>query len=124
MSAAPIPLLVVEDNEDARTILNAILKQRGFDVLMAPDARSGVAVGLYNDFDLLLCDIGLPDGDGLTVLREIRQRKDPVPVLVLTARGGLHDRVNGLRSGADGADLVVTVQNLIDARQPDDGVHD
>ena len=49
----------------------------------------------------LVLDLGLPDGEGLSILREIRQRKDPIPVLVLTARGGLHDRVTGLRSGAD-----------------------
>jgi two-component system response regulator TctD len=43
----------------------------------------------------------LPDGDGLSILRELRHHRNPVPVLVLTARGGLEDRVNGLRSGAD-----------------------
>ena len=49
----------------------------------------------------LILDLGLPDGDGLSLLREIRHRNNPIPVLVLTARGGLHDRVHGLRSGAD-----------------------
>jgi DNA-binding response OmpR family regulator len=49
----------------------------------------------------LILDLGLPDGDGLELLREIRQHNNPIPVLVLTARGGLHDRVHGLRSGAD-----------------------
>jgi DNA-binding response OmpR family regulator len=49
----------------------------------------------------MILDLGLPDGDGLAVLRELRDRKDPIPVLLLTARGGLDDRVNGLRSGAD-----------------------
>src|SRR5262249_44646141 len=45
--------------------------------------------------------LGSPDGDGLALLRELRGRKDPIPVLILTARGGVHDRVSGLRSGAD-----------------------
>ena len=49
----------------------------------------------------LILDLGLPDGDGLALLRELRHRNNPIPVLVLTARGGLHDRVLGLRSGAD-----------------------
>jgi len=49
----------------------------------------------------LILDLGLPDGDGLSILREIRHRKDPLPILVVTARGGVHDRVSGLRSGAD-----------------------
>ena len=49
----------------------------------------------------LILDLGLPDGDGLSIVRELRHRNDPIPVLVLTARGGVHDRVSGLRGGAD-----------------------
>jgi DNA-binding response OmpR family regulator len=49
----------------------------------------------------LILDLGLPDGDGLTLLRDLRHRNHPIPILVLTARGGLNDRVQGLRSGAD-----------------------
>ena len=55
---------------------------------------------LEGNHDLLILDLGLPDGDGLSVLRELRRQMEPLPVLVLTARGGLQDRVNGLRSGA------------------------
>jgi DNA-binding response OmpR family regulator len=56
---------------------------------------------LTTSYAALILDLGLPDGDGLAILRELRQRKDPLPVLVLPARGGLQDRVGGLRSGAD-----------------------
>src|SRR5438270_716758 len=78
-------------------LLSRGLQEKGYqtDVLTtAAEARDAVAGTRYA---ALVLDLGLPDGDGLSILREIRQRKDPVPVLVLTARGGVHDRVNGLR---------------------------
>ena len=62
------------------------------------EARNVLSTTFYA---ALILDLGLPDGDGLELLREIRRRDNPIPVLVLTARGGLHDRVQGLRSGAD-----------------------
>jgi DNA-binding response OmpR family regulator len=62
------------------------------------EARSVLETTFYA---ALILDLGLPDGDGLELLRELRHRNNPIPVLVLTARGGLHDRVHGLRSGAD-----------------------
>src|SRR6266849_7070557 len=65
---------------------------------MAAEARTVLTTTRYA---ALVLDLGLPDGDGLAILREIRERKDPIPVLVLTARAGVHDRVTGLRSGAD-----------------------
>jgi DNA-binding response OmpR family regulator len=94
-------LAVVEDNLELAQLLSRGLQERGYqtDVLAtAAEARDAVTSTRYA---ALVLDLGLPDGDGLSILREIRQRKDPVPVLVLTARGGVHDRVNGLRSGAD-----------------------
>jgi two-component system response regulator TctD len=94
-------VLVVEDNEELAQLLAQGLKAEGYqaDLLTTvAEARSAVTTTRYA---ALILDLGLPDGDGLSVLREIRQRKDPVPVLVLTARGGLQDRVSGLRSGAD-----------------------
>ncbi len=98
-------LLVIEDNEELAQILAKGLRAAGFDVdLLAHVAEAHVALATTR-YAVVVLDLGLPDGDGLSVLRELRQRKDPVPVLVLTARGGVHDRVTGLRSGAD--DYVV-----------------
>ncbi len=94
-------LLIVEDNEELAGLLAKGLKTAGYecDVLSTvEDARAVLATTFYA---ALILDLGLPDGDGLELLREIRQRDNPVPVLVLTARGGLQDRVHGLRSGAD-----------------------
>lgn len=94
-------LLVVEDNNDLAQLLLKGLDAEGFAadlVTMAGEARVALATRRYS---ALVLDLGLPDDDGLAVLRELRARKDAIPVLVLTARGGVRDRVAGLRSGAD-----------------------
>jgi DNA-binding response OmpR family regulator len=94
-------LLVVEDNEDLAQLLTKGLGAAGFaaDIVgTAGEARAVLATARYA---AIVLDLGLPDEDGLTVLRELRERRDATPVLVLTARGGVHDRVSGLRGGAD-----------------------
>jgi DNA-binding response OmpR family regulator len=94
-------LLVVEDNEQLAELLTKGLQTAGYetDVLSSLEEASTVLRTTF--YAALILDLGLPDGDGLALLREIRHRENPIPVLVLTARGGLHDRVQGLRSGAD-----------------------
>src|ERR1700731_1338042 len=94
-------LLVVEDNEQLSELLTKGLRTAGYetDVLASLEEASTVLRTTF--YAALILDLGLPDGDGLALLREIRHRDNPIPVLVLTARGGLHDRVHGLRSGAD-----------------------
>jgi DNA-binding response OmpR family regulator len=94
-------LLVVEDNEELAQLLTERLRAAGYECDLMTTAAEASAAAAVTRYAALVLDLGLPDGDGLAILREIRQRKDPVPVLVLTARSGLHDRVNGLRSGAD-----------------------
>jgi DNA-binding response OmpR family regulator len=94
-------LLVVEDNEDLAGLLAKGLDSAGFTidrVSNALEARTALATTRYA---AVVLDLGLPDEDGLGILREIRSRNDPIPVVVLTARAGVRDRVNGLRSGAD-----------------------
>ena len=94
-------VLVVEDNKELAQLLAKGLKTAGFEVdhlATASDARTALATTLYT---ALILDLGLPDDDGLSILRELRRRNDPIPILVLTARGGVHDRVGALRSGAD-----------------------
>jgi len=96
-------LLIVEDNEELAQLLAKGLKNVGFDsdgVSAVADARAALFAVQYTG---IILDIGLgdEDEDGLTLSRELRQSKNPIPVLVLTARGGLQDRVTGLRSGAD-----------------------
>lgn len=94
-------LLVVEDNEELAGLLAQGLQAAGYQIdhlSSAADARNALGTTRYA---ALILDLGLPDSDGLSILRELRHRRDPIPVLVLTARGGVEDRVTGLRSGAD-----------------------
>lgn len=94
-------VLVVEDNDELAKLIANGLADAGFSadhLGTAADARQALAATRYA---AIVLDLGLPDADGLTLLREVRRRHDPVPVLVLTARAGVRDRVDGLRSGAD-----------------------
>jgi len=94
-------LLVVEDNAQLSQLLGKGLRMAGYDSDLLATVEEARAALMTTSYAALILDLGLPDGDGLSVLRELRHRKDPIPVLILTARGGLHDRINGLRVGAD-----------------------
>src|SRR6201993_418741 len=94
-------LLVVEDNEQLADLLSKGLQAAGYEADVLGSIEDARAVLQTTFYAALILDLGLPDGDGLALLRELRHRNNPIPVLVLTARGGLHDRVQGLRSGAD-----------------------
>ena len=94
-------LLIVEDNEELADLLAKGLKTAGYEADLLSTVEEARAVLATTFYAAMILDLGLPDGDGLELLREIRQRGNPIPVLVLTARGGLQDRVQGLRSGAD-----------------------
>jgi two-component system response regulator TctD len=94
-------LLLIEDNEQLSHLLTKELEAAGFTTDVVTSAGEGRAVLASNHYAAIVLDLGLPDDDGLAVLRELRERGDPTPVLILTARDGVQDRVNGLRSGAD-----------------------
>src|ERR1700735_3657599 len=94
-------LLVVEDNAELAELLVKGLQTAGYQADILSTVEEAASVLRTTFYAALILDLGLPDGDGLALLREIRHRNNPIPVLVLTARGGLHDRVHGLRSGAD-----------------------
>ena len=94
-------LLVVEDNAQLSQLLAKGLGIAGYETDILATAAEARDALLTTTYAAVILDLGLPDGDGLSILRELRHRKDPTPVLVLTARGGLQDRVSGLRSGAD-----------------------
>jgi DNA-binding response OmpR family regulator len=94
-------LLIVEDNEELAGLIAKGRKTAGYDADVLSTVEEARAVLSTTFYAALILDLGLPDGDGLELLRELRKRDNPIPVMVLTARGGLHDRVHGLRSGAD-----------------------
>src|SRR6266436_6433063 len=94
-------LLVVEDESRMAEILATALARAGFAVdavTRCSDAREAFAVPCY---DAAILDLGLPDGDGIKLLSELRSGGNQIPVLVLTARDAVEDRVCGLDSGAD-----------------------
>src|ERR1035437_4021356 len=93
-------LLIVEDNEQLAELLSKGLQTAGYETDGLSSLEEASTVLRTTFYAALILDLGLPDGNGLTLLREIRHRNNPIPVLVLTARGGLHDSVHGLRSGA------------------------
>jgi len=94
-------LLLVEDNERFAVLLKRGLAAAGFVVDVLPTAEAAAAALRANRFEIVVLDLGLPDADGLDVLGEMRRDQDATPVLILTARGSLEDRVIGLQSGAD-----------------------
>lgn len=98
-------VLVVEDDSAIRTGLVDALGSRGYRMLQAADAVAGTESALRSTCDLVLLDLMLPGGDGLSILKEIRRLKPELPVIILTARGREADRVQGLQLGAD--DYVV-----------------
>ena len=94
-------LLLIEDNERFAELLKRGLTAAGFVVDVLPTASDASAALQAIRFEIVVLDLGLPDADGLDVLTEMRRRRDATPVLILTARGSLKDRVTGLGSGAD-----------------------
>lgn len=94
-------ILIVEDEKPMRTALQDALEAEGYRTLTAADGEDGLQRALEEKPDLLLLDIMLPKLDGLAVCAELRRRSNPVPVLMLTAKGQVEDRVEGLDVGAD-----------------------
>ena len=96
-----IPLiLTIEDDEDMARLNGRFLKRQGYDVVIANTAAEARAHYEANIFDLLVIDIELPDGDGLSLCEEFRRDAD-VPVLFLTGRTKTDDKVKGLKAGGD-----------------------
>jgi two-component system KDP operon response regulator KdpE len=93
-------MLLVEDDLDLRTSIAASLAGQGYAVREAGTLRDGLAAWTTARPDLILLDLGLPDGDGLEVVRRIR-REATTPILILSARHQEHDRVEALDQGAD-----------------------
>lgn len=94
-------LLLVEDNARLASLIREGLDRQGFAVDWCETVDGGDHALRINEYDLMLLDLGLPDGDGIDLVRDLRRRGDALPILVLTARGGLDDRVAGLDAGAD-----------------------
>lgn len=94
-------ILVVEDEPGVAQFVEQGLKEAGYAVDIARDGQEGLSYSKAANYDVIILDIMLPKMDGLEVLREIRDYRIKAPVLLLTARDGVEDRVRGLNIGAD-----------------------
>ncbi len=114
-------MLLVEDEIAIAAIIKKGLQEEGFLVESVRDGRRGLDHALHNDYACVILDLMLPEMDGLKVCETLRQRKKNVPILMLTARGEVEDRVTGLNLGADDylakpfdfAELIARVHALV-----------
>src|SRR2546427_9174723 len=113
-------VLVVEDEKKTASFIRKALQAEGFAVDVCHNGEEGWAAARATPFDAIVLDIMLPGRDGLSLLRQLRERKNATPVLLLSARGEVNERVEGLNLGADDylpkpfviAELVARVRAL------------
>ena len=114
-------VLVVEDEKKTASFIRKALQAEGFAVDVCGNGDDALAAAAATPFDALVLDIMLPGRDGLSVLSQLRERKNATPVLLLSARGEVNERVAGLNTGADDylpkpfiiAELVARVRALV-----------
>lgn len=94
-------ILIIEDEKLLADSLKALLEKKGFDVECVYDGESGAEYAETGVYDLLILDVMMPRMDGFEVARSVRAKRCGTPILMLTARSGLEDRIRGLNAGAD-----------------------
>ena len=114
-------VLLIEDDEKMASFVRKGLKEEGFTVAHEADGESGLLLALTEGFDAAIVDVMLPGIDGLAIIDEIRRQRKRLPVLILSARRSVEERVRGLRAGGDDyltkpfafSELVARLQALI-----------
>ena len=96
-----MPILIIEDEKKLVDILKIALKGQRYSVDVAYDGKTGLEKAMKNNYSLILLDIMLPKMDGFTICKELRAHHIHTPIVMLTARGTIEDRVKGLDLGAD-----------------------
>ena len=94
-------ILVIEDEKLLAQSIRAVLEQKGFDVETVYDGETGAEYARLGIYDLLILDVMMPGMDGFEVARQVRSQRCATPILMLTARSGIEDRIEGLNAGAD-----------------------
>ncbi len=120
-------ILVIEDEKRIAGFIQRGLKEEKFVVDVANTGEEGLFLAEINPYDLILLDIMLPDKDGILICKELRKNKINAPILMLTARNAVHDRISGLNSGADDylskpfafAELVARIRALLRRQMPE-----
>ena len=118
--------LLVEDEPDIQSFLQSSLKEAGYEVAAAIDGKTAEQLAVDGKFDILIVDLGLPDVDGITLILKLRQMGVSAPVLILSARRSVDDRVRGLEQGGDDyltkpfalAELLARLRNLLKRNSP------
>ena len=119
-------LLLVEDEIDIQSFLRTSLEEAGYEVEAAADGKTAERLAIDGEFDILIVDLGLPDQDGITLILKLRQLGVRAPVLILSARRSVDDRVRGLEQGGDDyltkpfalAELLARLRNLLKRNSP------
>lgn len=122
-------LLLVEDELDIQTLLRNSLEEAGYEVDVAGDARQAEQLAKESAHDILIVDLGLPDRDGISLILSLREMGVSAPVLILSARRSVDDRVKGLEQGGDDyltkpfamAELLARLRNLLKRNAPATG---
>jgi DNA-binding response OmpR family regulator len=122
-------LLLVEDEHDIQAFLKQALADAGYQVDVAPDGKSAEALATSTAYDILIVDLGLPDVDGISLILRLRHSGIHAPVLILSARRSVDDRVRGLEQGGDDyltkpfalAELLARLRNLLKRNSPPGG---
>lgn len=94
-------ILIVEDEDRISSFVAKGLRSAGYVPTVTDNGRDGYNLAQTGDFELIVLDLGLPDQDGFTVLRRLRESKNTTPVIILSARSSVDDTVAGLEGGAD-----------------------
>ncbi len=94
-------ILIIEDEKALADSLRHLLEGKGFDVEIAYDGETGTEYAMLGVYDLLILDVMMPNMDGYQVARQVRARRCTTPILMLTAKAELQDRIAGLNAGAD-----------------------
>ena len=92
-------LLLVEDETEIQSFLRRSLEEARYEVEVAPDARTAERLAVESQFDILIVDLGLPDKDGISLILRLRELGMRAPVLILSARRSVDDRVRGFGAG-------------------------
>jgi two-component system, OmpR family, KDP operon response regulator KdpE len=100
VSAAPLKVLIIDDEPPIRKLLRMGLTTQGYDILDAPNGKTALAL-IKDKPDLVILDLGLPDIDGLDLLTQLRARIEAIPIIVLSSRGDERGKVEALDRGAD-----------------------
>jgi len=114
-------VLVVEDDAKIASFLVRGLRQAGYAVDHAPDGDTGLALGRSTDYDAAIVDVMLPALDGISLVKRLRADRRGVPVLFLSAKGSVDDRVRGLQAG--GRRLPHEALRLLRVARPRAGAH-